>query len=280
MAALKRLRLSPWLIALLAAGWLLEDGFPIQLSISLICVFLHEMGHVFCAEGMGCGVERIELTPFGGAAHVTGMEQLSASRRIGIAAAGPAVNALLMVGCRMGKGFFPELAEVFSKGWGCNAALLGFNLLPAYPMDGGRMLCALLEGRLGAVRAQRLTAGIGMAMGGVLASLGIISFFVVGKINLTLLLCGGYLCAEARKAYRGTPFMYMTRLMGREKAMRRQNILPVRTLAVQSGTPAARVAAKLRTGALYRIVYLDEEMRVKREAWETEIWDGAWGKSS
>ena len=273
MAALKRLRLSPWLIALLAAGWLLEEGFPVQLTVSLIGVFLHEMGHVYCAERMGCTVERIELTPFGGVAHISGMEQLSAPKRIGIALAGPAVNGLLMLGCTIGVRYWPEKAEFLLRGALCNAALLCFNLLPAYPMDGGRVLCALLEGRFGPVRARSLTAGLGTAMGIALAVLGAASFFVVHKFNLTLLLCGGYLCAEARKAHRSTPFMYMTRLMGREKALRRQYVLPVRTIAVRSGTPAVRIVPKLRTGVLYRIVYLDEEMRVKREAWERELWD-------
>lgn len=271
MAALKRLHLSPWLIALLALGWMLEDGFPVQLLISLVCVLLHEMGHVLFAEQCGCETECVELTLFGGKACIAGMEQLSRAKRIGIALAGPAVNVLLVLLCSFGIQVMPVYSALLAEGSRCNAALLGFNLLPAYPMDGGRVLCALLEGRSGAVRAQRLTAVLGMAMGVAFAVLGMAARLIAGKFNLTLLLCGGYLCVEAHKAYRSTPFAYMTQLLGRKRALRKRDILPVRMLAVRNGTPDAHIAAKLRSGAIYRIVYLDEELRACGEKWETEL---------
>ena len=91
-------------------------------------------------------------------------------------------------------------------------------------------------------------------------------------LALTLLLCGGYLCMEARKTLRETPMIWMTQLLERENALRRQEMLPVRMLAVQNGTPYARVAAKLRPGAIYRIAYMDDDLRVTRQVWETELW--------
>ena len=271
MAALKKLRLSPWLMLLLAAGWLLEDGFPVRMVTSLVCVVLHETGHALCAQYMGCEVERMELTPFGGAAYVADMEQLSAAKRAAIALAGPAVNALLMLGCILCARRLPQMKDWFAEGFFCNAALLGFNLLPAYPMDGGRVLLSMLEARCGTLRAQHWTSALGMTAGMLLVLFGIASIWVIGKMQVTLLLCGGYLCAEAGKAYRSTPYLLMRRLMGRKKALRRQNTLPVRTLAVQNGTPDARIAASLRPGALYRIVYLDRDLQVCGEKWETEL---------
>ena len=272
MAALSKVRLSPWLIAMLAAAWLLEDGVPVQMLVSLVCVLLHEGGHAGCAAAMGCAVDAVELTPFGGAARVRGMEQLSAVGRLSIALAGPAVNALLMLACGCGAYLLPQWVPLWAEGLRINAALLGFNLLPAFPMDGGRVVCALLEGKNGIARAQRLTAGAGILLGLLVAGLGITAYFVVGKFNLTLVLCGGYLCMEAKKARREAPLACMTHLLGREKALQKQEVLPVRTLAVRIGTPDARIAAKLRPGAFYRIAYVDEELSVTREVWETEIW--------
>ena len=272
MAALSKVRLSPWLIGLLAAAWLLEDGVPVQMLVSLGCVLLHEGGHAGCAAALGCTVDRVELTPFGGVARVRGLEQLSAAGRLGVALAGPAVNALLMLVCGFGVYALPRWMPLWVEGLRINAALLGFNLLPAFPMDGGRAVCALLEGKNGMARAQRLTAGLGIALGMLVAGLGIAAYFAVGKFNLTLLLCGGYLCMEARKTLRETPMVWMTQLLERENALRRQEMLPVRMLAVRNGTPYARVAAKLRPGAIYRIAYMDDDLRVTRQVWETELW--------
>ena len=155
MAALGKIRLSPWLIALLAAGWLLEEGFPTQLVVSLLCVVLHEGGHVLCARLCGCMVERMELTPFGGVARIAGMEQLSAAGRMGIALAGPAVNLMLALFCGSGAYLLPEGTQLFAEGLQSNAALMLFNLLPAYPMDGGRVLCVTALGETLAQAQQR-----------------------------------------------------------------------------------------------------------------------------
>jgi len=271
MAALGKIRLSPWLIALLAAGWLLEEGFPTQLVVSLLCVVLHEGGHVLCARLCGCEVERMELTPFGGVARIAGMEQLSATGRMGIALAGPAVNLMLALFCGSGAYLLPEGTQLFAEGLQSNTALMLFNLLPAYPMDGGRVLCALLEGKSGPVRAQRVTAGLGAVLGLVLAGMGAASWNMVGKVNLTLLLCGGYLCTAAVRAWRETPYACASALAGRENALKKRKMLPVRTIAVREGMTGAQVAARLRPGALYRVVYLDDGLKVTKEAWETEI---------
>ena len=271
MAALGKIRLSPWLIALLAASWLLEEGFPTQLLVSMLCVFLHEGGHALCAQLCGCEVEHMELTPFGGMVRVAGMEQLSAAERTGIALAGPAVNLLLAMLCGSGAYLAPGQAEVFAEGFKSNAALMLFNLLPAYPMDGGRVLCALMEGKSGMARAQRVTAGLGCAIGLALAGLGMAAWKMAGKVNLTLLLCGGYLCSAAVRAWRETPYACAAAYMGRKNALQKRKTLPVRTIAVREGMTQAQVAAQLRPGALYRVVYLDEGLRVTKEAWETEV---------
>ena len=219
MAALGRVRLSPWLVAMAAVHILLGGGPEIVLGLG--CVFLHEMGHAAAAVAMGAGVESVEIAPFGG-----------------------------------------------------GATLLLFNLLPAYPMDGGRVLCALMQRRAGYVRAQRITAGMGLGIGILTMLAGVISVRYVGKVNLTLLLAGGYLWAAAGRARRETPYSYLQMLLGRERELDRRRMLPVRTVAVRAGTADAEVLAHLQPGALYRVVYLDGEMRVRQEKWESELLHG------
>src|SRR3954469_16245109 len=103
-------------------------------------VLLHELGHALVARRLGVHVSGIELSFFGGAAKMVQMPR-SASHEVAIAAAGPAVS-LMLGGAGLGLGALLHVAPfgpLFGMiGW-INLVLAGFNLIPALPMDGGRI---------------------------------------------------------------------------------------------------------------------------------------------
>ncbi|HEX3480847.1 MAG TPA: site-2 protease family protein [Kofleriaceae bacterium] len=117
-------------------------------------VLLHELGHALVARRYGVHVSGIELSFFGGAAKMVQMPR-SANHEIAIAAAGPAVS-LMLAGAGLGLGGLLHaslLGDLFGAiGW-INLVLAGFNLIPALPMDGGRILRAVLTRRMDFVRA-------------------------------------------------------------------------------------------------------------------------------
>jgi Zn-dependent protease len=117
-------------------------------------VLLHELGHAVVARRYGVHVSGIELSFFGGAAKMVQMPR-SADHEIAIAAAGPAVS-LMLAGAGLGLGGLLHaslLGDLFGAiGW-INLVLAGFNLIPALPMDGGRILRAVLTRRMDFVRA-------------------------------------------------------------------------------------------------------------------------------
>lgn len=148
-------------------------GFPIEINLSflmllalvfvafggvagvvIVClafasVLLHELGHAAVARKLGVRVTGIELGFFGGAAR---MEMpRDPSRELQIAAAGPAVS-LMLGGAALGLAALTHLPLLGLIGW-INLIIAGFNLIPALPMDGGRILRALLARRMGYVRA-------------------------------------------------------------------------------------------------------------------------------
>lgn len=132
-------------------------------------VLLHELGHSLVARRLGVRVSGIELSFFGGAAKMVDLPR-TATHEILIAAAGPAVSlALAALGFGLGAlAHSPLLALI---GWS-NLVIAGFNLIPALPMDGGRILRALLSRRLDYVRATDVAVDV--------ARVAAIGFAVVG----------------------------------------------------------------------------------------------------
>lgn len=137
------------------------------------CVVAHEYGHALVARRYGIRTPDITLLPIGGMARLERLPEKPA-REIAVALAGPAVNVVIwavltvITGVQIGldplaniddagSGFIARLAAV-------NLFLALFNLLPAFPMDGGRVLRAILSTRLSRVRATRVAAGAGQIM--------------------------------------------------------------------------------------------------------------------
>ena len=162
-----------------AAEWL---GFSWVLSYAIsvfACVVLHEFGHAVVAQKFGIQVPRIVLLPIGGMAEFDRIPE-SSRAEILIALAGPMVNALLVlllfaVGVRFPAHWdalvFPlTLAEFGRHLLAMNIAMGLFNLLPIFPMDGGRVLRAALSLQRDHFRATQVSAGIGkvLAVAGIL----------------------------------------------------------------------------------------------------------------
>lgn len=158
-----------------AGGWpAAAQNLAFVLAL-FVCVLAHEFGHALSARRYGIATPDITLLPIGGLARLERMPE-NARQEIIVALAGPAVNVgiwlvlTLILGARLpgdgpqgfdlaGSGFLDQLALV-------NLFLALFNLIPAFPMDGGRVLRAALSLRMDRVAATRVaaTAGQGIAV--------------------------------------------------------------------------------------------------------------------
>jgi Zn-dependent protease len=147
------------------------------------CVLAHEYGHVLTARRFGIGTRDITLLPIGGVASIERMPEKPGQELL-IALAGPAVNVIIAVflftvfGARLD----PERAvaavedqkiDFVTRLAAVNVMLVVFNMIPAFPMDGGRVLRALLSYRLNRARATRIAASIGQAVAFGLGFLGL-----------------------------------------------------------------------------------------------------------
>ena len=171
-------------------------GFPIEINLSflmllalvflafggiagvvIVClafasVLLHELGHALVARKLGVRVSGIELGFFGGAAKMVELPR-TANHELAIAAAGPAVS-LVLAGLCLGLGAVTHVPLIAWLGW-TNLILALFNLIPALPMDGGRILRALLTRKMDFVRATDVSVKV--------ARVAAIAFAVFGLVN-------------------------------------------------------------------------------------------------
>jgi Zn-dependent protease/CBS domain-containing protein len=152
----------------------------LMIILLFACVTLHELGHALAARTLGIPVKEIQLLPIGGVA-VMGRPITQPLDELAVALAGPLMNVLIAIGLAMaaaGAGMFNGLgAEQIAAGIGApsvqgavlwliqaNVLLVLFNMIPAFPMDGGRVLRAGLALAAGMPRATALAAAVGQGI--------------------------------------------------------------------------------------------------------------------
>ena len=170
------------ILFILVAYW--TEGHSVTMAVSGVlfvltifgCIVLHELGHALTARKYGIRTRDIILLPIGGVARLERMPE-DPYQELLVALAGPAVNVVIaaaLFALLAAFGGLPSLQEIANVRWVgggfltklmvVNLWLVGFNILPAFPMDGGRVLRALLATRLEYTRATHLAAQIGQAM--------------------------------------------------------------------------------------------------------------------
>jgi len=212
---------SSWFVILALVAWTLATGyFPLRLPgvgqttywgmgvaaavLLFCCVLLHELGHAVVAKAYGIPVSRVTLFIFGGVAHIA-REPRRPWVELVVALAGPLVSIVIAAGCfwaatalppeigRIGPIIVRYLAVV-------NTAIVVFNLLPGFPLDGGRLLRAALWAWSGDLRrATRIAGMLGHGLGVALMGLGLLSLLRGQWINgVWYVLLGMFLRNAAR----------------------------------------------------------------------------------
>lgn len=167
---------ATFVLAVAWIAWVLRDALPLPMAVLMAlalfsCVLLHELGHALAGRRFGIRTRRIVLLPFGGVAQMERMPERPL-QEIVVALAGPGVNVVIAAVCLavmrlrgipVEQVFDPATTEPLGLLIELNLGMLIFNLIPAFPMDGGRVLRALLALAMPYPRATRIAARVGQA---------------------------------------------------------------------------------------------------------------------
>jgi Zn-dependent protease/CBS domain-containing protein len=206
------------------------------IGLLFVCVTLHELAHSLVARRYGAVVRDITLLPIGGVARLEGLPERPAQEFL-MALAGPAVNVALaaLIGAvalpLLGWRALDSLSLLFRRLNSislekllvdlltANLGLAFFNLLPAFPMDGGRVLRALLASRMDELEATRIATRVGQ---GLAVMLGLAGIFT-GALNLTLVAV--FIFFGAGQEWRGTQLASALRQVPASAALIREGMM-------------------------------------------------------
>ena len=251
-----RIRIHP--LALIGAIACIGMGQGSAVLTAVLALTLHELAHVFAAKSFRLPVPEVEITPFGGVARMEDICEATPVQQFVVAAAGPAMSWMCCLVC----------AGLMQLGWVSltqiggflrwSLLLLCFNLIPVLPLDGGRMLQALLTPWLGWQKAMRILSTAGICLGIFLNGVAIWGA-LHGVANLSLVIAGCYLMYAAHVSRTMAAIQCIHSVISKKTKLEREKTLQVEWLGASSLTSVRDLFRRMTPGKYHRVIILDDD---------------------
>lgn len=249
------LRIHPLFPVLLL--FLSVSGAYYFVAAYLIVLLLHESAHLLCAVAMHIPVAQIELTPFGGSMQIPFVEALPRRKAFFLSSAGVLCNLLVgtfafILSIRLS--FLHPLLLYFIQ---CNLLMLCINLLPVLPLDGGRMLLAILSKYFDRSRVLHILLASGRVLSGILLAFCIFKA-LLGSFHSSPILLACYLLYAAAIEEKTGVSRYLASFMARRVRIEKHKTLPVYALCAAASMPVFMILPHLHPGAYHLLYVIDE----------------------
>ncbi len=245
-----------------------------EFAAIFLILLVHEFSHVIAARILQIKVSQIELLPFGGAVKLESFFEVNPNNEIVVALAGPVSNILMLTGC-----FILLNYNLIEKGYmtnlfiNINTMLAGFNLLPALPLDGGRILRGILTKEVGMKRATTIASNGGFILALFLIMTGVYGFYY-RTINYSMFILAAFLIYSAIKERKSFTYVLLKDITGKKESLLREGSMHVREIAVLYNIPLKNIVKKFSPQKYHYVQVLDEQLNGIGELSEGQIVNG------
>lgn len=260
-----RIYISP--VMFIMAVYFVAAGMAYEFCCSMAAVLLHECAHAKVAKKLGYELNVIKLMPYGAA--LCGNVRLTPKHEILIALAGPLFNMIVAVSIAAVWWVFPS-SYMFTQAFCmCNVYIGLFNLLPVYPMDGGRVMLAALSNRVKRGKAYTVVRIVSAVFG--LLAIAAFALTAVNSFNLCLLSVGLFMTVSA--FIPNNDARYCALFAVGNRAERIKTPLEVRRYALSCEATLADACAALDSDRYTEFTVINDDMAVCGGFTETQLID-------
>lgn len=256
---------------------LLIAGCLREYAAAFLSITLHELAHISIARIYGCKPGIIRIMPVGLS---VSLNDVNCSRTVSIKiyAAGPAVNLLILLAAVLLAVVFPKADDFWRLMIVTNAYLATFNLIPAFPLDGGRIVLEILAGSMGMLAAGRLARRLALIMALVILLIGVLQLY--GSVyNFSLIIIGFYIIILWKNSRMESALMNIKQMIYRRSRLLKKGIYPARDLVVIKSMRLDEIMKNMDFDSYHLIHVLDENFRLLRVFTENEIMDAISGSN-
>ena len=239
-----------------------------QLAISYVITALHEFAHIFIAQRLGVKIRGVEILPFGITMRLADSGIKRPVDEIKIALAGPFCN---LVVAYLTYGFYGGPSRDFII---CTSLAIGlFNLLPVLPLDGGRVLRAVMVMRYGCIKGSKIAMRVTGCLSFLVVLAGAYVLYVTG-FNFSFLLIGGFLIANITEEKKSTNMIIMKDILYSRKKLGENGSCKGEILVASEKERAKNLLPRLSYDKYYVIEIVDSYMCPICRITETQLIEG------
>lgn len=250
---------------------LLVISFESKVLIGVISIILHEFTHIFVGNRLGCKLSALEFGLTGAKAEITNIEDLLDKEKLILYLSGPIMNLFLGVSlfCLYKVTSFSLLEVCYSV----NFSLFIFNLIPAYPLDGSRILELIFSKYISYMKSKKITTYVSYFFSTCFIILFLIMIFL-HRVNISLFLIGILIIYSTILEKKWTMYIIMGDIIKKRRKLEKYNFIENKTISVFYKNELLDVMRMLDKSKFNTFYILDEELKLLKIIHEDEILEG------
>lgn len=247
---------------------LLAISFESKILIGVISIILHEFTHIFVGNKFGCKIYDLEIGIVGAKAELSDIEDLIDKEKLILYLSGPIMNFILaLIFCAL---YDITSFSIFNIGCEVNIGLFIFNLIPAYPLDGSRILEIMLSKYNSYTKSKKITVWISYFLSACLIILFFIMIFL-HKVNINLLLIGILIIYSTILEKNLIMYIIMGDIIKKRKKIKKYDYIENKTVSVFYKNELLDVMRLLDKNKFNTFYILDEELKLIKIMHEDEL---------